>query len=80
MDLIDLVNGDDEDISAAAALLEAARIGLQTGELTREQFDELAEDALQIEEMDELADDLERKIAVQDAIKIFKAIIGAIPK
>ena len=76
----DFFGSDDDEIRAAAMLLDEAKKGLESGVLTREQFDELVEDALQIQEMDELADNLERKIAIQKAIDVFKAILSAIPK
>lgn len=80
MDFKDLFDHDDEEVRAAAKLLNEAKEGLESGQLTREQFDELVEDALQIREIDGLADDLERKIAMEKAIDLFKAIISAIPK
>ncbi len=80
VDFTDFIDNDDEEVSAAASLLAAAKQGLEEGELTREQFDELAEDALQITEMEELANDLERKIMIQKTVEIFKTIIKAIPR
>ena len=80
MDFTDFLGDDDLLVQEAARILEEARAGLKDGVLTREQFDEIAEDVLQVEQIDELADDLERKIRIEQAFDALKVIISAIPK
>lgn len=75
----DYFDDDDDIVATAAYILDTARQGLEEGQLTREQFDELVEDTLQIEEIDELADDLERKNYVTKAFNLFKEMTGFIP-
>lgn len=80
MDFKDFIGDKDERISKAASILAEAKTSLEHGDLTREQFDEIAEDAMQITTVEDLADDLERKIAIQKAVDVFKMIIKALPK
>lgn len=80
MEFKDFFHHEDDKISEAARVLDEAKKALESGQFDQEQFDEIAEDVYQIVEMDELANDLERKIAIQTAIDIFKSIIRAIPK
>lgn len=79
MDFDDLLNHNDTWIKTSAELVRECKAGLESGQLSKEQFDELMEDVLQIEKVDGLADDLERKIVVQEAINIFKSVISTIP-
>lgn len=80
MDFVDFVHDKDGRISQAASLLDEARAGLQTGALTRAQFDELVEDIMEIGKVEDIADSLEQKIAVQKTFELFKTLLGAIPK
>ena len=80
MDLNELLDSNDPLIRNAAMVVNEAKVGYEAGELTREQFDELVEDALQVAEVDELADDLERKIAVQKAVDVLKMVIKLVLK
>lgn len=76
MDLSEFLNHDDENIRGVATIIEEARQGLESGDLTRQQFDEIVEDVLEIDRIDTLADDLERKIMIKQAIDKIKTIIG----
>ena len=80
MDFNDLLNHEDEQLSEAALIVQQATEGLKQKMITQEQFDELMEDILQIDQMEELANDLERKILFKKAVDIFKMIIKAVPK
>lgn len=79
MEFKDFLGHEEESVRNAAKILEEAKAGLEAGEITREQFNEIAEDVLQIEEITKLADDLETKIAVQKAVSVLRAIVSAIP-
>lgn len=79
MNFNDLLHHEDSWIKTSARLVKECKAGLDNGQLSRAQFDELMEDIVQIETVDGLADDLERKIAVKEAIEIFKSVISAIP-
>lgn len=79
MDFSDFNNHEEESVRQAAAILAEARQGFENGELTKEQYDELVEDVLQIEQMQELADSLERKIAIQKAAQLLMQLAKALP-
>ena len=76
--LENFIHDHDDRVSSAAELLFAAQQGYEAGEITKEQLDELAEDVLQIGEMQEFADDLERKIHIQKAFGVIKHIIKSL--
>lgn len=79
MEFNDFLDHDEDSVRKAAEILEEAKTGLEEGMLSREQFDEIAEDVLQIEEMTKLADSLERKIAIQQAVSALRSIVSSIP-
>lgn len=79
MDFNDFYNHEEESVRQAATILAEAKQGFENGELTKEQYDELIEDVLQIEQMQELADSLERKIAIQKAAQLLMQLAKALP-
>ena len=80
MKLEDFLEHEDEEINKVASILTAAETAYQSGNITKEQFDELANDAIENVKIDQLADSLERKIMLQEAIEHIKTIVGAITK
>lgn len=79
MDFNDFYNHEEESVRQAATILAEAKQGFENGELTKEQYDEIIEDVLQIEQMQELADSLERKIAIQKAAQLLMQLAKALP-
>lgn len=80
MDFKDFIHHDEEKVRQAAQLLAEAKLEMEAGNITHEQFEELAEDILEIGEVNDLVDSLERKLAIEKAFSIFKLIMRAIPK
>jgi len=70
---------NDDVVKEMAELLSQLEESLDNNELSRSEFDELSEDVLQIREVEEYANDLEKKIRVQKAITVFREIIALIP-
>lgn len=73
--------GHDEDaIRNAAVLLVEAQSAFDSGDITKSEFDELAEDILEIGEIDKLADNLDRRVAFKQALDGLKSLAGIIGK
>jgi len=73
--------GHDEDaIRNAAVLLVEAKSAFDSGDITKSEFDELAEDILEIEEIDQLADNLDRRVAFKQALDGLKSLAGILGK
>lgn len=69
--------GHDEDaIRNAAVLLVEAKSAFDSGDITKSEFDELAEDILEIGEIDKLADNLDRRVAFKQALDGLKMLAG----
>ena len=73
--------GHDEDaIRNAAVLLVEAKSAFDSGDITKSEFDELAEDILEIGEIDKLADNLDRRVAFKEALDGLKSLAGILGK
>ncbi len=73
--------GHGEDaIRNAAVLLVEAKSAFDSGDITKSEFDELAEDILEIEEIDKLADNLDRRVAFKEALDGLKSLAGILGK
>lgn len=71
--------GHDEDaIRNAAVLLVEAKTAFDDGDITKSEFEELANDILEIEEIDKLADNLDRRVAFKEAMDGLKSLAGII--
>ena len=64
----DYFDHEEPCIAEAAKILAEAKEALATGDITKSEFDEIANDVLQIKRVDELADDLDRKRLVGEAL------------
>lgn len=73
-----LLNDNDEAINNAASIVMEAKLGYENGEITVDQFKELALDAIEIEKIGEMTNDLDRKIKIQKAFEMLKSIISAV--
>ena len=71
--------GHGEDaIRNAATLLAEAQSALDAGDITQSEFAELADDILEIGEIDGLADDLDRRVAFGQALDAIKTLVSSI--
>lgn len=75
MDFKDFFTHQEPSIVDAAHILAEAKEGVADGSLTQSEFEELARDVLEIQQMQDLADSLERKIAVQSAVDILMNLV-----
>ena len=73
--------GHNEDaIRTAATLLAEAKKAFDDGEISKSEFKELSDDILEIEEIDALADNLDRRVAFRDALSGLKAVVTLVLK
>ena len=77
--LKDFFNHDEKVVADAAKFLAEIEEKYKAGEITADEFNELANDALEIGEVQGLADDLDRKAAIGRAIAALKIIASLIP-
>lgn len=76
----DYATHEDDKVKEVASFLVQAKAALDSGDMSRSEFDEIAEDILQIQSVDDLAGDLERKIKIQKVFKALMTIVKLIPK
>ncbi len=74
----DFFNHEEAVVATAAKFLAEVKEKYELGELTRDEFEELSADATEIGEMKELANDLDRRKSVSDAISALKMIVSFI--
>lgn len=72
-------HGEDAIVNAAT-LLREAKAALDNNDITQSEFNELAEDILEIGEIDDLADTLDRRVALGQALDALKALAGIVGK
>ena len=75
----DFFDHDEPVISFAAKFLSQIEEKYKAGEITADEFKELAADAVEIGDMQGLADDLDRKAAISRALASLSAIASFIP-
>jgi hypothetical protein len=78
--LEDFLDHEDPIIVKAAQELIVLKDGLYNGDLSDEQFEELANDLLEIEEVRKMSELLDRKIKILQTFNIMKKIVGVIAK
>ena len=78
--LEEFLDHDDPIIREAAQQLNVLNDGLYNHDLSKEQFDELVEDLLEVEEVRRMSDTLERKIMILQAFNMMKTIVGVLSK
>jgi hypothetical protein len=74
----DFFGHEEEAIKNAAVLLAEARKAFDGGEITQSEFTELSTDILEIEEIDGLADNIDRQAAYQQAYEGLRILTSAI--
>ena len=75
----DYATHEEESVREVASFLVQAKEALDAGDMSRSEFDEIAEDILQIDTVNKYTDVLERKIKIQTAFKALMAIVKLIP-
>lgn len=74
----DFFDHEEPAVATAAKFLADVKAKYEIGELSRDEFEELSADATEIGEMQELADDLDRRKAISDAFNALKMIVSFI--
>jgi len=75
----DFVDHKSDIIAQMAALLNEAQEGLEAGELSRSEFDEISHNILDFVEVDNLTSDVDNKVTIKEAIETLKLIAEHIP-
>ena len=75
----DFFEHDEPVVSIAAKFLAEVEAKYKAGEISADEFKELAADALEIQDMSGLADDLDRKVMISRALSTLKIIASFIP-
>lgn len=75
----DFFDHEEPIISIAAKFLANVEEKYKAGEITSDEFKELANDAIEIQDMSGLADDLDRKLMISKALSTLKIIASFIP-
>lgn len=78
--LEDFLDHEDPIIAGAAQELLVLKDGLYNGDLSNEQFEELANDLLEVEEVRKMSELLDRKIKILQTFNIMKKIVGVLIK
>ena len=77
--LTDYFDHDEPVVSAAARFLADIQEQYEAGNISKSEFKELAQDALEIDDVYGLAGDLDRKAAVSKALAALEVIASFIP-
>ena len=77
-ELMEFMNHDDEVVKEAALNVKMLKDMHASGEITEEQFKELAEDILEANKVRRLSITLERKIIILQAFTTIRNLVGAI--
>ena len=75
----DYFNHDEPSVTTAARFLADIKIKYEAGDLSKSEFKELAADAVEINDIYGLANDLDRKAAVSKALAALEVIASFIP-
>lgn len=78
--LEDFFYHDDPIVVDIAQRLKALQDVKEGGDLTEEQFEELVEDLLEVEEVKKMSDTLDRKIMILQALSALRIIVGVLAK
>ena len=78
MKIEDLLNSEDELVSKAASLVTEAKMAFDKSEIDQDQLNEIVNDATELKTIDELTDDLDRKVMVEKAYMFLKEFGGVI--
>ena len=75
----DYTTHEEESVREVEGFLVQAKTALDAGEMSRSEFDEIAEDLLQLKSVEAYANDLEHKIKLQEVFSVLRDIASFIP-
>lgn len=78
--LEDFFYHEDQIVADVAQQLKVLEDGRYNGDLSEEQFQELVQDLLEVEEVKNMSDTLDRKIMILQAFNALKTIVGVLAK
>lgn len=73
-------NHNDQYVQKVAKKLEIYNQMYENNQISYDEFQELAQDILDLEKINQLASDLERQVLIKQAFDLMIKIIQAIPK
>ena len=73
-------NHDDQYVQKVAKKLEIYNQMYENKQISYDEFQELAQDVLDLEKINQLASNLERQILIKQVVELMIKIIQAIPK
>jgi hypothetical protein len=76
--LEDFLDHEDPMVKDTAEQLMVLKDGLDNDDMTKDQFAELVNDLLEVEQIRHMSDTLERKIKVIQAFNIMKTLAGVL--
>ena len=77
MEILDFLKDDDENVRRTATVLSELTESYELKALSKEEYDELVEDLLDMEKIDDLCDTIEKKAKLE---KAFIALTGIVSK
>jgi len=75
----DYLDNEYDVVAQMAKLLLEAQEGLDSGDLSRSEFDEIAKNILEFVEIDKLTSDVDQKAFIKEAIDALIFIVDHIP-
>jgi len=78
MDITEFLKDDDEDIKRTAKVLSELTEAYELKSLSKDEYDELVADLLDIEKIDALCDDIEKKAKLEKAFNALSTIVGSV--
>ncbi len=75
----DYTTHEEESVREVAAFLAQSKAALNAGNLSQSEFDEIAEDLLQLSTVESYANDLKHKIKLQKVFNALRALASLIP-
>lgn len=74
----EMIHHNDERISKAAEHIQLAKEAYEGGQISKQQYEELIEDALQYEHVVDLNDSLTTKTQLEQAFNLLRQIAGVL--
>lgn len=76
----DFFNHENKIIKGLAVTLGGLKESLNKGDITKSEFEELANDILEYERVDDLSSDLDQQVMIKEAVDIFKVLVKGITR
>jgi hypothetical protein len=78
IELKEFLEHEEESIRKTAEVLQELTETLESGTLSKEEYDELVGDLLDMKKIDELADTIERKAIIEKAFNLMTQMLSSV--